>query len=234
MAVNLFSIMPALYMQIFGIAMLLLVIAGMSYDFIGGKKLEYTIRDRKERNSGGFYIGAALNAIFVDISTSAQFAKCSIQRRASHILMMWGFIISIVVLFVEVYFAHFAAVLSIYNQLQALLLTAWIMVIAGALWFMPQRANVRVDGDPVYKLRKADMFVVNVIVYAILGIALEAAIMSGSVIISEALLASFLCSVTLLFALVPWTKFPHMFYKAGLIIQDKMEMGRVESRLPGD
>ncbi|MEM3262118.1 MAG: hypothetical protein QXY52_05715 [Conexivisphaerales archaeon] len=226
--------MPTLYMQIFGIIMLLFVIIGMSYDFIGGKKLEYTLKDRKMRNSSGFYIGAALNAIFVDITTSAQFAKCSVQRRASHILMMWGFIISIVILFIEIYFIHFAAILSIYNPLQMILVIAWIMVIAGALWFMPQRANVRVDGDPVYRLRRADIFVVNVIAYAILGIALEAAVMSGSVILSEVLLTVFMCSITLLFALIPWTKFPHMFYKAGLIIQDKMEMGKVESRLPGD
>ncbi len=232
--VDLFLILRALYMQIFGIIMVLFVIAGMSYDFIGGKKLEYTIRDMKARGSGRFDLTAALSAIFIDISTSAQFAKCSVQRRASHILMMWGFIISIVILFVEVYFIHYAAVLSIYDPLQMLLMIAWIMLLAGAFWFLPQRANVRVDGDPVYKLRRADIFVVNVIVYAILGIALEAAIMSGSVILSEALLAAFMTAITLLFALVPWTKFPHMFYKAGLIIQDKMEMGKVESRLPGD
>ncbi len=232
--IDLFSIMQVLYMQIFGIIMLFSVIAGMSYDFIGGKKLEYTIRDMKARGSGSFQLGAALNAIFVDIATSTQFAKCSIQRRASHILMMWGFIISIVVLFVEVYFVHFAAILSIYDPLQMLLLIAWVMVLAGAFWFLPQRANVRVDGDPVYRLRRADMFVVNVIIYAILGIALEAAVMGGSILLSETLLAAFLISITLLFVLVPWTKFPHMFYKGGLIIQSKMEIGKVKSRLPGD
>lgn len=235
MVVDIFSIVPAIYLQVFTILMILFVIVGMLYDFIGGKKLEYTIRDRKARGAKGFDIKAALNAIFIDIATSAQFSKCSVQRRASHLLMMWGFIISIVVLFIETFVTSLASSLSIYYySLQALLLICWVMLLAGALWFLPQRANVRVDGDPVYKLRRADIFVLNVMVYAVLGVALLWSINSGLLIASEVILAAFLSSIAFLFISVPWTKFPHMFYKAGLIIQDKMEKCKVESRLPGE
>ncbi|MGC8661642.1 MAG: hypothetical protein ACP5TZ_03960 [Nitrososphaeria archaeon] len=235
MVVDIFSIVPAVYLQVFSILMILFVAAGMLYDFIGGRKLEYTIRDRKARGARGFDMGAAIKAVFIDIATSAQFSKCSVQRRASHLLMMWGFIISIIVLFFETFLTPFASALSIYyDPLQVLLLICWLMLLAGALWFLPQRANVRVDGDPVYKFRRADIFVLNVMVYAVLGVALLWSVNSGLLIASEAILGAFLSSVAFLFISVPWTKFPHMFYKAGLIVQDKMERGKVESRLPGE
>ncbi|MGC8558547.1 MAG: hypothetical protein ACP5NC_06105 [Nitrososphaeria archaeon] len=235
MVVDIFSIVPAIYLQIFSIVMILFVIAGMLYDFIGGSKLEYTVRDRKARGAKGFDMGAALKAIFIDIATSAQFSKCSIQRRASHLLMMWGFIISVIVLFIETFVTSLVSTLSTYYySLQTLLLICWFMLLAGALWFLPQRANVRVDGDPVYKLRRADIFVLNVMVYAVLGVALLWSMNSGLLIASKVILGAFLSSIAFLSISVPWTKFPHMFYKAGLIIQDKMEKGKVESRLPGE
>jgi hypothetical protein len=235
MVVDIFSMVPAIYLQIFSVLMILFVIAGMLYDFIGGNKLEYTIRDRKARGARGFDMEAALKAVFVDIATSAQFSKCSVQRRASHLLMMWGFIISMIVLFIETFVTSLASTLSTYYYpLQVLLLTCWLMLLAGALWFLPQRANVRVDGDPVYKLRRADIFVLNVMVYAVLGVALLWSMDSGLLIASKAILGAFLSSIAFLSISVPWTKFPHMFYKAGLIIQDKMERGKVESRLPGE
>lgn len=233
MIANIFSILNPLYMQIFAGAMILGLVAGMAYDFIGGKKLEFTLRERNEKgNNVGIDIGAAFSAIFADIATSRQFAKCSTSRRASHILMMWGFIISVVLLFIEVFFLPFVSILSITSPLQILLIISLVMLLAGALWFLPLRANVRVDGDPIYKLRRADIFVINVIVYAILGLALEASIFSGSVIVTEVILVASMSSIATLFLLTPFTKLPHMFYKAGLIIQDKMEEGKVESRLP--
>ncbi|MCL4339849.1 MAG: hypothetical protein M1388_01810 [Thaumarchaeota archaeon] len=233
MIVDIFSIVNPLYMQIFAVVMIVGLVGGMAYDFIGGKKLEFTLRERRQKGRNiGIDFSAAFSAIFGDVATSRQFAKCSSSRRASHILMMWGFIISIILLFIEVFFLPFTSILSMTSPVQILLIISLVMLLIGALWFLPQRANVRVDGDPVYKLRRADIFVINVIVYSVLGLALEAAIFTGSAIAAEVILGVSMFSLATLFLLTPFTKLPHMFYKGGLIIQDKMEKDKVESRLP--
>ncbi|MDG6928999.1 MAG: hypothetical protein JRN39_07405 [Nitrososphaerota archaeon] len=227
--VDLHSIIPAFYLQLYFAALLLLGAAGMAYDFVAGKKLAFM---RWEGNAGRepprFSASALLRTVVVDLAGSRQLSACGVSRRASHVLMLWGFILSGAAVFLQTFFFPDASPLA--AAFLVPLNVGGLMVLVGGLWFLPLRADVRYEGRPLLRFTRADVFVLNLIAMAALGFGLEAAMLSGSVPSTEVALALYLPVTAFLFVSVPWTKFPHIFYKAGLIVQEKLE-GR-PARLP--
>jgi hypothetical protein len=95
-----------------------------------------------------------------------------------------------------------------------------IMTCLGGYWFwFFLRADVAAEGNPWYRVIKADLFVLSLVVTATFGLVwsyLQAADISGW---DTLFLVLFSLSNIVLFGGVYWSKFAHMFYKPGAAIQ---------------
>ena len=94
------------------------------------------------------------------------------------------------------------------------------MTCLGGYWFwFFLRVDVEAEGNPWYRVIKADLFVLSLVVTATFGLVwsyLQAAGISGW---DTLFLFLFGLSNIVLFGGVYWSKFAHMFYKPGAAIQ---------------
>ena len=94
------------------------------------------------------------------------------------------------------------------------------MTCLGGYWFwFFLRVDVEAEGNPWYRIIKADLFVLSLVVTATFGLVwsyLQAADISGW---DTLFLFLFGLSNIVLFGGVYWSKFAHMFYKPGAAIQ---------------
>ena len=94
------------------------------------------------------------------------------------------------------------------------------MTCLGGYWFwFFLRVDVAAEGNPWYRVVKADLFVLSLVVTATFGLVwsyLQAASISGW---DTLFLVLFTLSNLALFGGVYWSKFAHMFYKPGAAIQ---------------
>ena len=97
------------------------------------------------------------------------------------------------------------------------------MTCLGGYWFwFFLRVDVVAEGNPWYRVVKADLFVLSLVVTATFGLVwsyLQSASISGW---DTLLLVLFILSNLVLFGGVYWSKFAHMFYKPGAAIQRKL------------
>merc|ERR1711964_245433 len=98
-----------------------------------------------------------------------------------------------------------------------------IMTCLGGYWFwFFLRVDVVAEGNPWYRVVKADLFVLSLVVTATFGLVwsyLQAAGVSGW---DTLFLILFILSNLVLFGGVYWSKFAHMFYKPGAAIQKNL------------
>ena len=94
------------------------------------------------------------------------------------------------------------------------------MTCLGGYWFwFFLRVDVVAEANPWYRVVKADLFVLSLVVTATFGLIwsyLQATNLSGW---STLFLVLFILSNLVLFGGVYWSKFAHMFYKPGAAIQ---------------
>ena len=94
------------------------------------------------------------------------------------------------------------------------------MTCLGGYWFwFFLRVDVVAEANPWYRVVKADLFVLSLVVTATFGLVwsyLQAADISGW---DTLFLVLFILSNLVLFGGVYWSKFAHMFYKPGAAIQ---------------
>ena len=97
------------------------------------------------------------------------------------------------------------------------------MTCLGGYWFwFFLRVDVSAEGNPWYRVIKADLFVLSLVVTATFGLVwsyLQAADISGW---DNFFLLLFILSNLVLFGGVYWSKFAHMFYKPGAAIQKNL------------
>jgi hypothetical protein len=107
-----------------------------------------------------------------------------------------------------------------------------LLICIGGYWFwFFIRVDVVAEGNPPFRLVRADLFVVSLLASATLAI-LWASFQStgGTALAANALLALYLIATTVLFGSVPWSKFAHMFYKPAAALQKRVEQANGSRR----
>ncbi|HEY0663361.1 MAG TPA: adenylyl-sulfate reductase [Thiobacillaceae bacterium] len=221
-------------MQGYIVLMVLAVIAGTLFDLLHDRKLSFFLQERRRAKAAARRpLGAADKAAIAartlvrDIATFGEF--CNRQRRISHVLMFYGFVVYLVttVVMVFVYPAdpHPPAVLPILWNLGA------VMTLVGGYWFFFfLRVNVVHDGHPPWRLVRADLFIVTLLGSLTFALLLQWVAASPTATAIVAVLYVFF--TTLLFVSVPWSKFAHMFYKPAVAFQKRLEEADGSSDLP--
>jgi hypothetical protein len=154
-----------------------------------------------------------------DVLASGEF--CNVRRRLAHLLTMYGFLAYVISTAVMV----FAYPTLLTPAPMALVNLWWIgaaMVSIGCFWFwFFIRVDVASEGNSPFRMIRADLFVVSLMVSSTLGL------IWGYLQVSESIWSSFalglyLLTTAVLFGSVPWSKFSHMFFKPAAAYQKNM------------
>ncbi|MDE2118038.1 MAG: adenylyl-sulfate reductase, partial [Betaproteobacteria bacterium] len=171
----------------------------------------------------------ATRTLVTDIATFGEF--CKRQRRISHVLMFYGFVLYLIttIMMVLIYptDTRMPVVLPLLWNIGAL------MTLVGGYWFFFfLRVNVIHDGHSPWRLERADLFIVTLLASVTFALLLEVVAMAQNTAATMVFASIYLFFTTLLFVSVPWSKFAHMFYKPVMAFQRRVEEADGSSDLP--
>ena len=213
--------LPAGFLQGFLVVMALAVLIGTLFDIIHKGSAGYfitnmrTSRAKGRKLGGGELVSIAVQTAVVDVLASGEF--CNPKRRVAHLLGMYGFILYLVATAVMVFRYPTAATAT--PQIWPMLW--WIgalMVLVGGYWFwFFIRVDVSSEGYSPFRLMRADLFVVSLLVSVTLAVAWAA--MGAGV---GLLFWLYILATIVLFVGVPWSKFAHMFFKPAAAFEKRI------------
>ncbi len=214
-------------MQIYVVAMFLAVIGGTVIDMIHKKSAKYFFENAQKAQqsakrtvAGGEKISIAISTLTTEVLTSSEF--CNPQRRKSHLLTMYGFIIFVVTTATMI-FAYPTPAEAAPGILAALWHIGALMVCVGGYWFwFFIRCDVNSEGKPWYRLVRADLFILSLLMTT--TFALIWSITRGAGALNILFFVIFILASTILFGTVLWSKFAHMFFKPAAAFQKKVIM----------
>ena len=230
------SIPPAI-IQAYVVIMIVMVAGGTLFDIFHKKSALYFFRNWRNSKSkatrqvgGGEMVSLAVKTAIVEGLASGEF--CSTRRRISHLLTMYGFLAYIISTVIMVFSYPTPA-----TPAPAILTALWhggaLMVLAGGYWFwFFLRVDVAAEGNSPFRLMRADLFVVSLLVSLTTGLIWAYLQTTGSATWTNIFLALYILSTTVLFGSVPWSKFSHMFYKPAAALQKRVEEASGSSNLP--
>ena len=211
------AFIPANVMQMYVVAMAVLVVGGTLIDTLHKKSAKWFFENSKNAQesatrtlSSGDKAGIAVSTVASEVLTSSEFSNP--QRRLSHLLTMYGFIFFILSTAVMVFYYPTAATPTppIWPMLWHL---GALSLCVGGYWFwFFIRVDVSAEGKPWYKLARADLFIVSLLAMATFALVWSYLQATGSAW-QTLFLGLFILASTLLFSTVLWSKFAHMFFK---------------------
>jgi len=203
------GLISPLAMQIYVIAMIILVAGGTILDTLHKKSAEYFFRNAEKACksatrtvSGGEKVAIAVKTVAVDVLTSGEF--CNQRRRLAHLLTMYGFILFVVSTAVLIFGYAASPSAAIWPLLWHL---GALMVCVGGYWFwFAIRVDVAAEGNPWYRVVRADLFILALLATTTFALL-------WSVFGATFFFVLFIAAATVLFGTVLWSKFAHMFFK---------------------
>ena len=227
-------------MQGYLILMVILVVLGTVLDMMHKKSAQYFFENAKKakesakRSVGtGEKAGLAAATLANEVLTSGEFSNP--KRRLSHLLTMYGFIIFVVTTAMMIFGADTSS-----GTLPMLWHLGAAMLCVGGYWFwFFIRVDVNSEGVKWYQLRRADLFIVSLLLTATFALIWSYS-QSGTGAVADMgwtslFFALFIISNTVLFSTVMWSKFAHMFFKPAAALQKRIAHADGSNlNLPGD
>ena len=209
-------------MQIYVILMVLLVIGGTILDTIHKKSAKYFFENAKkaEKNakrtlSSSERTSLAISTVTNEVLTSSEFANP--KRRVSHLFTMYGFILFVVATIALIFGYPTEASAGVWPFVWHL---GAAMLCFGGYWFwFFIRVDVSSEGNPWYRVARADLFIVSLLTTATFGL-LWSLTQGGA--LGWFFFVLFIIASTTLFGTVLWSKFAHMFFKPAAAYQKKL------------
>ncbi len=221
------AFIPPVAMQIYVIAMFVLVVGGTIIDTIHKKSAQYFFEnsEKAKKNatrevSSSDKASLALKTVANEVLTSSEFSNQ--QRRMSHLLTMYGFILFVATTAIMI-FAYPGSEVATPVALPLLWHIGALMLCTGGYWFwFAIRVDVSAEGHPWYRLVRADMFIVSLLTMATFALIWSLLQAQGVAGWSTIFFALFILSSTVLFGGVLWSKFAHMFFKPAAAFQKRV------------
>lgn len=219
------GLISPLAMQVYVIAMVLLVAGGTVLDMIHKKSAQYFFKNaEKAKAEASRSVSVvkkatiAVTTVAVDVLTSGEF--CNQRRRQAHLLTMYGFILFAATTAIMI-FGYIGAdtpvILPLLWHLGAL------MLCVGGYWFwFFIRVDVAAEGNPWYRVIRADLFVLSLLATATFALIWSFMQAVGASSLSMLFFGLFILSSTVLFGGVLWSKFAHMFFKPAAAFQKRV------------
>ena len=220
-------------MQAFVIAMIVLVAGGTLFDLALKKSAVYFFeRMRTSRGDrtvgGGEKIVLAIKTMLIDWLAAGEF--CSTRRRLAHLLTMYGFLAYVISTIVMVF-----AYPTPETDTPALWPTLWhagaLFVCIGGYWFwFFIRVDVAAEGRSPFRLMRADLFIVTLVLSATFGLIWAWLQTAGNTSWAWVFLGLYLIFTTVLFGSIPWSKFSHMFFKPAAAFEKRVSQANGSAR----
>ncbi len=215
---------PVDAMQMYIIAMFILVVAGTVLDMLHKKSAQYFFENAKKAEasasrsvSNGEKVSLAVGTVASEVLTSSEFANPT--RRMSHLMTMYGFII-FVVSTVALIFGYTGGDAAAPSALAAAWHIGAILLALGGYWFwFVIRVDVSAEGYPWYRVSFGDMFILSLLATSTFALIWSAT--QGSTT-GWVVFGLFIMSSTVLFGGVMWSKFAHMFFKPAAAFQKRV------------
>ena len=162
----------------------------------------------------------AIKVLAKEVLTSGEF--CNTRRRLSHLLIMYGFILFVATTAIMIFGYPTPA-----TPTPAILPQLWhlgaIMLCVGGYWFwFFIRVDVSAEGNPWYRIERADIFILSLLTTATFGLIWSFVQSKGIAGWSTLFFVLFIVSNTTLFSTVLWSKFAHMFFKPAAAFQKRV------------
>ncbi len=211
------------------ILMVLMVIGGTILDMVHKGSAKYFFANAKKAQkqarrelSSSEKTSFALKTVTQEVLTSSEFSNPS--RRLSHLLTMYGFILFIVTTVIMIFAYPTPA-----DPAPVIFPLLWhlgaLMICAGGYWFwFFMRVNVSAEANPWYRLIRADIFIVSLVLTATFALLWSIFQAAGAGGLKTLLFVLFIVSSTTLFSTVLWSKFAHMFFKPAAAYQKRCIM----------
>ena len=225
-------------MQTYVVVMAILVAGGTLFEIMHKQSARYFFNNwrnsknkAKQQVGGGEMVSVAVQTAVVDVMTSGEF--CNLQRRISHLLTMYGFVIYVVTTAIMV-FAYPTRATPAPATLPALWYIGALMVCLGGYWFwFFIRVDVSAEGNSPFRFVRADLFIVTLVLSTTFGLIWAWLQTAGNTTWATVFLGLYLIDTTVLFASIPWSKFAHMFFKPAAALQKRVaEANGTRSNLP--
>ncbi len=231
------AFLPPIAMQIYIILMIFAVFVGTLADMIHKSSGQYFAQRRRKSETAAIRelssadkVSMAIRTLAIEVATAGEF--CNVQRRISHVLMFYGFIIYLVTTVIMV-FGYPTQDTPAPTFIPLLWNVGVIMTLIGGYWFFFfLRVNVAHDGQPVFRLVLADLFIVTLLGSVTFAFAWEIVQMTGNLTATKITFGLYILFTTLLFGSVRWSKLAHMFFKPVVAFQRRVEEANGVSSLP--
>jgi hypothetical protein len=222
-------------MKTYIIIMILMVVGGTVFDVLHKKSAEYFFRAaKKSKERATKELGSAemtslaIQTAVVEGLTSGEF--CNPHRRIAHLLTMYGFVLYVLTTIIMVFSLPAPA-----GSGSAFWPFLWyvgaLMVCGGGYWFwFFIRVDVASEGHSMFRLVRADLFIVSLVGSVTLGLIWALAQSAGSTVCANVFLGLYLLATTILFGSIPWSKFSHMFFKPAAAFQKRVEQANGSRR----
>jgi hypothetical protein len=212
-------------MQAYVVLMFLAVVAGTVIDTIHKKSAQYFFENAEKAKqsarrevSGGEKVSMAVSTLASEVLTSSEF--CNPNRRLSHLLTMYGFVIFVVTT-IALIFGYPTPADGAHGLTALLWHVGAAMVCVGGYWFwFFIRVDLNSEGNPWYRLVRADLFILSLL--ATTTFALLWSFTRWADALNMLFFIIFIVASTTLFCTVLWSKFAHMFFKPAAAYQKKI------------
>jgi len=225
--VELTSTISPTTMQIYVVAMVLFVIGGTILDMIHKKSAKYFFENAEKAKKaatrqvgGGEKMSLMIKTATHEVLTSGEFSNQ--QRRMSHLLTMYGFILFVLSTAIMI-FSLPAAESASAGIWPVLWHIGALMLAIGGYWFwFFIRVDVSAEGHPWYRLSgRGDIFIVSLLATATFAL-IWSVLQSSGVGIALLFFGLFIVAATALFTTVYWSKLAHMFFKPAAAYQKRV------------
>ena len=229
--------LPPLAMQVYIVLMIFAVVIGTVLDMLHknsakffAQQLAKSKANATKQLSSADKVSLAVKTIAKEVVTSGEF--CNQKRRISHLLMFYGFFFYLITTIVMVFgYPTPATPTPVY--LPVLWNIGVLLNLIGGYWFFfLLRVNVVHDGQPLFRLVRADLFIVTLLASVTFAFIWGIVQSTGNLAASKIVFALYIFFTTALFVSVPWSKFAHMFYKPVVAFQRRVEEANGSSSLP--
>ena len=226
-------------MQGYVILMVIMVIGGTILDMMHKKSAQYFFENAKKAKKSakrevdtGEKVSIAVSTLTSEVLTSSEF--CNTRRRISHLFIMYGFIIFVATTAIMI-FAYPTKEMATPTILPILWHIGALMLCFGGYWFwFFIRVDVSAEGVTLFKVERADIFILSLLTTTTFGLIWSYCQSSGSELTTLSFIL-FVTASTILFSTVLWSKFAHMFFKPAAAFQKKVtKADGSRENLPGD
>lgn len=213
-------------MQIYVIAMAIMVVGGTLLDVIHKQSAKYFFENakkaqaaRKREVGAGEKMGLAVATVASEVLTSSEF--CNSTRRLSHLLTMYGFVTFMVSTVVLVFAYPTGDAPTLWPALWHI---GAIALAVGGYWFwFFIRVDVAAEGKKWYQVTlRGDLFILSLLATSTFALIWSYLASAGGGVWVGVFFWLFVLAATTLFSTVLWSKFAHMFFKPAAAFQKRV------------